>query len=127
MLAPSTREKKLEAVRPNRAEFDLSALRHNMRALRAISGPEIKYIAALKAIHDELIPALEELKADLNDKADELMPIIKTGRTHLQDATPVRLGQEFLGHASISTTQVYTHLTDDHLKEEYERTHPRAN
>ena len=39
----------LEAVRPNRAEFDLSALRHNMRALRAISGPEIKYIAALKA------------------------------------------------------------------------------
>ena len=39
----------MEAVRPNVAEFDLSALRHNMRALRAISGPEIKYIAALKA------------------------------------------------------------------------------
>ena len=39
----------MEAVRPNRAEFDLAALRHNMRALRAISGPEIKYIAALKA------------------------------------------------------------------------------
>ena len=39
----------MEAVRPNRAEFDLSAIRHNMRALRAISGPEIKYIAALKA------------------------------------------------------------------------------
>ena len=43
------REKKLEAVRPNVAEFDLSALDHNMRALRAISGPDIKYIAALKA------------------------------------------------------------------------------
>ena len=39
----------MEAVRPNVAEFDLSAIRHNMRALRAISGPEIKYIAALKA------------------------------------------------------------------------------
>ena len=39
----------MEAVRPNTVEFDLSAIRHNMRALRAISGPEIKYIAALKA------------------------------------------------------------------------------
>ena len=39
----------MEAVRPNVAEFDLSALGHNMRALRAISGPDVKYIAALKA------------------------------------------------------------------------------
>ena len=46
---PAEGEKKLEAVRPNRVEFDLSALGHNMRALRAISGPDIKYIAALKA------------------------------------------------------------------------------
>ena len=61
--------------------------------------PTAIHIAALKAIHDELIPALEELKADLDTKADEFMPIVKTGRTHLQDATPVRLGQEFLGHA----------------------------
>ena len=42
-------ERELETVRPNVAEFDLAALRHNMRALRAISGPDIKYIAALKA------------------------------------------------------------------------------
>ena len=61
--------------------------------------PTAIHIAALKAIHDELIPALQELKADLDAKADEFMPIVKTGRTHLQDATPVRLGQEFLGHA----------------------------
>ena len=61
--------------------------------------PTAIHIAALKAIHDELIPALEELKTDLDAKADEFMPIVKTGRTHLQDATPVRLGQEFLGHA----------------------------
>ena len=39
----------MEAVRPNVAEFDLAAIRHNMRALRAISGPDVKYIAALKA------------------------------------------------------------------------------
>ena len=49
---PDTRgiggEEKLDAVRPNRVEFDVSAIRHNMRALRAISGPEIKYIAALR-------------------------------------------------------------------------------
>ena len=48
--------------------------------------------------------------------------------THmLRGGASLRQVQEFLGHASISTTQVYTHLTDDHLKDEYERTHPRAN
>ena len=48
--------------------------------------------------------------------------------THmLRGGASLRQVQEFLGHASISTTQVYTHLTDDHLKEEYERTHPRAS
>ena len=48
--------------------------------------------------------------------------------THmLRGGASLRQVQEFLGHASISTTQVYTHLTDDHLRDEYERTHPRAN
>lgn len=48
--------------------------------------------------------------------------------THmLRGGASLRQVQEFLGHASISTTQVYTHLTDDHLKDEYERTHPRAS
>ena len=48
--------------------------------------------------------------------------------THmLRGGASLRQVQEFLGHASISTTQVYTHLTDDHLREEYERTHPRAS
>jgi site-specific recombinase XerD len=45
----------------------------------------------------------------------------------LRGGASLRQVQEFLGHASISTTQVYTHLTDDHLREEYERTHPRAS
>jgi fumarate hydratase class II len=61
--------------------------------------PTAIHVSALKAIHDDLIPALEQLQGGLEQKADEFMPVIKTGRTHLQDATPVRLGQEFLGHA----------------------------
>jgi fumarate hydratase, class II len=46
-----------------------------------------------------LLPALETLQAELQKKSDEFWPVIKTGRTHLQDATPIRLGQEFLGYA----------------------------
>ena len=61
--------------------------------------PTAIHLAAHKSIHDALIPALEELRAELESKATEFMPVVKTGRTHLQDATPVRLGQEFLGFA----------------------------
>jgi fumarate hydratase class II len=61
--------------------------------------PTAIHVSALKAIHDDLIPALEQLQEGLLHKSEEFMPVIKTGRTHLQDATPVRLGQEFLGHA----------------------------
>ncbi|RIK40117.1 MAG: aspartate ammonia-lyase, partial [Chloroflexi bacterium] len=48
---------------------------------------------------EQLRPALQRLERALRAKADEFMPVIKTGRTHLQDATPIRLGQEFLGYA----------------------------
>ena len=51
------------------------------------------------AIADELIPALERLQKALEEKSKEFWPVIKTGRTHLMDATPVRLGQEFKGYA----------------------------
>ncbi|MBI4491622.1 MAG: class II fumarate hydratase [Chloroflexi bacterium] len=61
--------------------------------------PAAIHLAALMGIQDKLAPALEELRAALAEKAEELWPIIKTGRTHLQDATPIRLGQEFLGYA----------------------------
>ncbi|MCX6020550.1 MAG: class II fumarate hydratase [Chloroflexi bacterium] len=62
--------------------------------------PTAIHVAALIGIHDKLLPALTKLAEALEAKADEYMPIIKTGRTHLQDATPIRLGQEFLGYAS---------------------------
>ena len=61
--------------------------------------PTSIHLAALLAIKEDLIPGLENLAAELEKKSEEFWPIIKTGRTHLQDATPVRLGQEFLGYA----------------------------
>ena len=51
------------------------------------------------AIEEALLPALIELQTALAAKADEFWPVVKTGRTHLQDATPIRLGQEFRGYA----------------------------
>ena len=61
--------------------------------------PTAIHLAALMAIKEDLTPALEELQAALEAKAEEFWPIVKTGRTHLQDATPIRLGQEFHGYA----------------------------
>ncbi len=61
--------------------------------------PTAIHIAAAVAVKDELLPALEVLEDSLSRKSAEFWPTIKTGRTHLQDATPIRLGQEFLGYA----------------------------
>jgi fumarate hydratase class II len=61
--------------------------------------PTAIHLSALVSIEHDLIPALQGLQQALLQKADEFMPIVKTGRTHLQDATPIRLGQEFLGYA----------------------------
>ena len=61
--------------------------------------PTVMHIAAVEQIHHELIPALEHLHAALDAKAKKFEPIIKIGRTHLQDATPLTLGQEFSGYA----------------------------
>jgi fumarate hydratase class II len=61
--------------------------------------PTAIQLAGLVAIAEELLPALDLLRTGLKKKADEFMPVVKTGRTHLQDATPIRLGQEFLGYA----------------------------
>jgi fumarate hydratase class II len=61
--------------------------------------PTAMQLAAALAIEEELLPGLYRLQAALAAKATEFMPIVKTGRTHLQDATPIRLGQEFRGYA----------------------------
>ncbi|ANE46935.1 fumarate hydratase [Paenibacillus swuensis] len=59
--------------------------------------PTAMHIAALRAIHDRALPALARLRATLQEKANEFDDIIKIGRTHLQDATPLTLGQEVSG------------------------------
>jgi len=61
--------------------------------------PTAMQLAAAMAVQDELIPALERLQRALEVKSREFWPVVKTGRTHLQDATPIRLGQEFRGYA----------------------------
>jgi fumarate hydratase class II len=61
--------------------------------------PTALQLSAALAIEEELIPALIELQGALATKADEFWDVVKTGRTHLQDATPIRLGQEFAGYA----------------------------
>src|ERR1700686_1991715 len=61
--------------------------------------PTAIQVAAAVSIREDTIPGLEILEASLRRKSEEFWPVIKTGRTHLQDATPIRLGQEFLGYA----------------------------
>ena len=61
--------------------------------------PTAIQVSSAVAIADELIPALQLLQRALEAKSKEFWPVIKTGRTHLQDATPIRMGQEFKGYA----------------------------
>ncbi|HXE62042.1 MAG TPA: class II fumarate hydratase [Bryobacteraceae bacterium] len=60
--------------------------------------PSAIHIAAARHIHDELLPAMELLRGTLEGKVEEFADIFKIGRTHLQDATPMTLGQEFSGY-----------------------------
>src|SRR5512141_2516218 len=61
--------------------------------------PTALQLSGAVAIEEELIPALIDLQQALAAKSTEFWSIVKTGRTHLQDATPIRLGQEFAGYA----------------------------
>src|SRR5437899_4964300 len=61
--------------------------------------PTAIHLAALMEIERTLVPALQALQAALQQKAVAFHDVIKTGRTHLMDATPIRLGQEFAGYA----------------------------
>jgi fumarate hydratase class II len=62
--------------------------------------PSAVHLAALAEASGELVPALERLEHSLQAKADEFRDIVKSGRTHLMDAVPVTLGQEFSGYAA---------------------------
>ena len=62
--------------------------------------PTAMHIAAAEEIHHRLLPALHTLRNALNDKRHAFKDIIKIGRTHLQDATPLTLGQEFSGYVA---------------------------
>ena len=72
----------------------------NMSQSSNDSIPTAMHIAAALAIRDRLLPALKELQAALDNKAKEFGKIVKIGRTHLMDATPITLGQEFSGYAA---------------------------
>jgi len=68
--------------------------------------PTAIHIAANMEIHNSLIPALQNLANELDQKAQEFAGIIKIGRTHLQDATPITLGQEFSGYCQMVTNGI---------------------
>ena len=63
--------------------------------------PTAAHLAAAEALVADALPALDHLHAALRDKATELDDVVKVGRTHLQDAVPIRMGQEFSGYAQM--------------------------
>src|ERR687894_126419 len=80
--------------------------------------PTAIHLSALISMKEDLIPALEKLQGALAEKAREFDDVIKTGRTHLQDATPIRLGQEFEGYAGqIERGMGRVHKAMDELSE----------
>lgn len=72
----------------------------NMSASSNDTFPTVMHIAAVLEIEQELLPALSSLKNAMQEKSEEFKDIIKIGRTHLQDATPLTLGQEFSGYVT---------------------------
>lgn len=72
----------------------------NMSASSNDTFPTVMHIAAVLEIEEQLLPALKSLRDALQRKSDEFESIIKIGRTHLQDATPLTLGQEFSGYVA---------------------------
>ena len=80
--------------------------------------PTAMHVAALEAVEKDLLPALATLEAALAEKESEFDGIVKTGRTHLQDATPIRLGQEFGGYrAQVEKGIARVESTRQHLGE----------
>ena len=72
----------------------------NMSASSNDSFPTVMHVAAVLELEEQLIPALQSLRDALQRKTKQFEKIIKIGRTHLQDATPLTLGQEFSGYVT---------------------------
>ena len=89
----------------------------NMSQSSNDSFPSAMYIAAAKGVRERLMPAVKRLRDSLNVKAAEWDVIIKIGRTHLQDATPITLGQEFSGYAGMLDDNL--NRLDESLKQVY--------
>jgi fumarate hydratase class II len=80
--------------------------------------PTAMHIAAYLAVRDRLLPALDKLAQALKEKAEAYHAIIKVGRTHLMDAVPMRLGQEFSGyHHQVVTAKVDIERTLDEVRQ----------
>jgi fumarate hydratase class II len=80
--------------------------------------PTAMHVAAVDAIRNRLMPSLMKLKASLAAKSADFMDIVKIGRTHLQDATPLTLGQEFSGYvAQLEQADRHLHGALPHLCE----------
>jgi len=73
----------------------------NMSQSSNDSFPSAMYVAAAVAVNDRLVPAVKALRDSLTSKAVEWADIVKIGRTHMQDATPLTLGQELSGYAGL--------------------------
>src|SRR5699024_8490156 len=80
--------------------------------------PTALHIAAVLKLEDEVVPALRVFKDTLGKKAEDFKDIVKIGRTHLQDATPITLGQEISGwHRMLEKTEIMIKQSSDHLKD----------
>jgi fumarate hydratase, class II len=90
----------------------------NMSQSSNDSFPSAMNIAAAKEINQRLMPSVEHLRQALNVKSEEWMAIIKVGRTHMQDATPLTLGQEFSGYVGMLDDNM--RRLEDSLKDVYE-------
>ena len=80
--------------------------------------PTAMHVAAVEAITHKLLPAIAKLRGTLDQKAKDFADIVKIGRTHLQDATPLTLGQEFSGYvAQLAHGEAHVHAALPHLCE----------
>ena len=89
----------------------------NMSQSSNDSFPSAMYIAAAKGVKEQLMAAVEELRDSLKAKSAQWDEIVKIGRTHMQDATPVTLGQEFSGYVGMLDDNL--NRLEDSLKQVY--------